>query len=520
MAEQLPALILLAPLFGALLVGLAGPRDRRVCFPVVLGALAVSLCSAVGVLVRVLAGGPVDYFVGGWSEPLGIGIQLRVDTLNGLVLVVIAVVFVLVGVFSIRRAGEENTEKSPQYYTLFLLLAVGVFGMTVTGDAFNLYVLVEVSSLTGYALIAMGSSPRGTVAAFNYVVMGTIGASFYLLGVGYLYMATGALNMAQIHEIVATTGAGGSRTVLVAFILILAGLWTKMAFFPLHGWLPNAYGYCPSTSSSVLAPLVTKVYIYVMIRVMLGVFGAEWIFEHVGWTNIVVWLATVAILAGSLLALAQTEVRKMLCYLIVAEVGYMVGGAWLANRWGMAGAVYHIVADALMTLCLFLAVNIIVKRTGRLRMDAFDGLFRKMPLTMAGFAVGALAMIGIPPTAGFFSKWYLVRGGIESGHFEYVAALLLSSLVNAVLFFRLFERAFFGGNPAGGHHPDRTAAESGPTQQGWVGDSTLLGGEARASTLGPLLAAAALVVAVGLLNGPIVSAILRYFENMPVLGAP
>ena len=503
MSEQLPITMVLAPLFGAMLIGLFGTKNARFCFPLVFVALLVSLSAAIGTACQVYTNGPVNYFVGGWEKPLGIGIQLKVDHLNALVLVVIGIVALLVSIFSIRRSGEGPTEKTPQFYILYLLLCVGLFGMTVTGDAFNLFVLVEVSSLTSYALVAMGSKRRGTVAAFNYILMGTVGASFYLLGVGYLYMKTGSLNMEQIHSIIAIPEIGQSNSITVAFIFILVGMWIKMAFFPLYGWLPNAYSYSPSSSGCILAPLMTKVSVYVMIRVMLSLFGADWIFAHAGWSNIVVWLAVIAIVAGSMLALAQRELKKMLCYLIVAEVGYMVGGAWLADEgnWGITGATFHILGDALMTLCLFLAASIFAKKINATRLEHLEGAFKKMPLTMIGFVVGALAMIGIPPTCGFYSKFYLIRGAMDSGHWEFVGALLLSSLVNAILFFRIFEIAHFGNKPAEAH---------GETHEGMVNDSTLLGREAHFSSLFPLLSSAVLIVALGIYNGEVIEFIRNF----------
>jgi len=515
MADQFPAIVVLSPLFGALICGLVGMKDHRVCFPVVFVSLVVSLVAAIGSLMQAAASGPVSYFMGGWEPPLGIGIELQVDTMNGLILVVIALVFLLTSLFSIRRAGEDNTEKTPQFYTLFLLLSVGLFGMSITGDAFNLFVLIEVTSLTSYGLIAMGSSKRGSVAAFNYIIMGTIGASFYLLGVGYLYMQTGTLNMDGIREVLATTGVGQTQSARVAFILILVGVWIKMAFFPLYGWLPNAYSYCPSTTSCVLAPLVTKVSVYVMIRVMLTVFGADWVFSGPHGSDLVVWLAVIAIVAGSVLALAQVELKKMLCYLIVAEVGYMVGGAWLANHWGMVGTIYHILSDAFMTLCLFIGAGILAKHAQVFRLEELDGMFRKMPWVMGGFLVGGLAMIGVPPTCGFFSKWFLIRGGIEAGHWNYVIALLLSSLINAVLFFRIFEIAYFGKNPPEGHGHD--AHES--IEEGSIGDST---GSNPVSpgvfTRAALLVTAAIVVLLGVFSGPIAALIQQSIRDLPVVG--
>ncbi len=504
MSEQFPIIIVLAPLFGALLVGLVGPKYPGICFPITCIALFASLCAAVCTAGQVHLHGPIEYFVGGWEKPRGIGIQLKIDHLNALVLIVIGIVAVLVSVFSTRRQGE----KTPQFYTLYLLLCMGLFGMTLTADAFNLFVLVEVSSLTSYALIAMGSKPRGTVAAFNYIIMGTVGASFYLLGVGYLYMKTGSLNMEEIHSILAMPEVGRSNSIKVAFMFILVGVWIKMAFFPLYGWLPNAYSYCPASSGCILAPLMTKISVYVMIRVMLSVFGAEWIFSHTSWSNIVVWLAVIAIVAGSTLALAQRELKKMLCYLIVAEVGYMVGGAWLADEgnWGLTGAVFHILADALMTLCLFLAACIFARRIGATRLEHFEGVFKKMPVTMIGFVIGALAMIGIPPTCGFYSKFYLIRGAMDSGHWEYVVALILSSLVNAVLFFRIFEIAHFGNKPAESHSHDH----HNETQQGMVSEPTLFGAETTLTALFPLLTSAVLILALGIYNGEVIE-FIRHF---------
>jgi len=511
MTDQIPAIIVLAPLFGAMIIGLFGIRDHRVCLPVVFLSLLVSFGAAFAAAHQVYTVGPINYFVGGWEKPLGIGIHLKIDSLNALVLVVIGVVVMLVSFFSIRRVGERDTEKTPYFYILYLLLCVGLFGITIAGDAFNLFVLIEVSSLTSYALIAMGSNKRGTVAAFNYIIMGTVGASFYLLGVGYLYLQTGSLNMEGINAILTREAeVGASKATTVAFIFIMVGVWIKMAFFPLYGWLPNAYSYCPSTSSCILAPLMTKVSVYVMIRVMFTVFGLEWVFITLGWSNLVVWLAVIAILAGSMLALAQKEIKKMLCYLIVAEVGYMVGGAWLGDggNWGMTGALFHILADAMMTLCLFLFAGIVAKRLGATEISDLEGLFKKMPLTSIGLVVGALAMIGVPPTCGFFSKFYLIRGGIDSGNWEFVAALLISSLVNAVLFFRIFEIAYFGNKPAEGH-----AHAEDSIKQGKVNDSTLLSHETSWRTLVPLLASAVIIILLGIFNGEVVQLIRVTFEG-------
>ncbi len=448
MTEHFPVLILLVPLFGALIVVLLGRERPDQCWVTSLISLGVSSLISFFTVIAVLSGKvqTLRYRMGGWPESDGyeVGIELRVDILAALVVFAVTFVGFVNTIYSKTRAGAEVRGKVPFFYALIQLLIVGLCGIVMTNDAFNLYVLIEITSLTSYALIAMGNR-RAALSSFNYVIMGTIGASFYLIGVGYLYIKTGTLNIDDIRMVLEQKNLWEHQSIIVAFIFIMLGVWTKMAFFPLHGWLPNAYAYAPSMTGTFMAPLMTKVMVYVMIRVMVWIFGNEFVYSSQPmWGEIVIWMSVLAIVAGSLLALARTDIKKILTYLIVAEVGYMVGGSWLADGVGQAGAFYHILSDAAMTFCLFIAASIIVLRVGDSRVNAFDGLFRKMPLTMIGFTVGALSMIGLPPTCGFFSKWYLISAGIEAGHWGYVCALIFSSLVNAVIFFRIFERAYFG----------------------------------------------------------------------------
>jgi len=355
-------------------------------------------------------------------------------------------------------------------------------------------VLLEITSITTYGLIALGKG-RAPLSSFNYIVMGSIGACFYLLGIGYLYILTGTLNMADLHRIIPLLDGRGAA-LATAFAFLMVGLWIKMAFFPLHVWLPNAYTDMPDGAAVLIAPLMTKVTVFLMIRVMFSIFSPVYEFiQHVAVQQIIVGVAAVGIVCASAMALGQKDLRRMLTYIIIAEVGYMVGGLWLANAKGMTGAILHIVNDALMTLCLFLAAAAIAHRTGALGFERLGGLYRRMPLTMAAFTVGALSMIGVPPTCGFFSKWYLLLGGIEAGQWLYVGALLFSSLVNAVLFFRIIEIAYF-----------RTPAEDGPVHEPGKGPRR----EAPQALLQPLVVTAAALIGVGLATGPLVERVIRF----------
>jgi multicomponent Na+:H+ antiporter subunit D len=489
MSEQYPALLVIAPLLSAFLISAAGWVNKRLCFPIAVVALGVAAISCVGLLLRVLDEGVILYRLGGWDPPMGIAYY--VDHLNGLVLAVVSIVAFINLIASKKSIEQEFPEKTGPFYTLYVLMVTGLLGIVVTGDAFNLYVLLEIAALTGYGLLAMGED-RAPLAALNYLYMGTIGACFYLLGVGYLYIMTGSLNMVDIARILPSLYE--SKAVFGAFIICMVGVWLKMAFFPLHAWLPNAYTFAPSAASSLIAPLVTKVMIYVMIRLILTVFTPKFAFTILAVSEPIVWLAVIAIVMGAILALAERNLKKMLTYIIIAEVGYMVGGAWLGNRAGMTGAILHIMNDALMTLCVFLVVGNIVYKAKGYAFDDLKGLVRKMPFTIGAFVIGALSIIGVPPTCGFFSKWYLISGAIQAGHYGFMVALLFSSLVNVILFFRVIEICYyepFKEHDEPDHHPE-------PMD------------EAPISMLVPLLIVTAGLVIVGLYTGDIVDHIIQF----------
>jgi len=271
--DNYPAIIVVAPLLAALFAGIAAWIDERFSYPIALMGLAVSAFSAFKVLMQVIATGPITYKMAGWAPPMGI--EYRIDLLNALVLLLISGIAFANLIASYHNVAQETNDRIGSFYTIYLLFVTGLLGVTATGDLFNLYVLIEITSLTSYAMVALGDRDRGPLASLNYVFIGVIGASFYLLGVGYLYLKTGSLNMMDVAQIL--SGIEGSSTVLVAFILCMIGVWIKMALFPMHVWLPNAYSYSPVAFSRVVAPLMTKVMVYVMIRLMVTVFG----FDHI-----------------------------------------------------------------------------------------------------------------------------------------------------------------------------------------------------------------------------------------------
>ena len=444
MTEHLPILIVLAPLLGSVFASITGWHQPKLSFPIVSTGLAISCLSSI-LLVFKLTNSEYDvihYQLGGWGTPeegkYGIvGIQISVDYLNSLILTAVSTIALLTAVFSKRSVERELTGQQRYFFSLFSLSVTGLLGITITGDIFNLYVFMEIAALSSYALIAYGKG-RSYMASFNYLIMGTMGACLYLLGVGFVFVKTGTLNIENLSQIIPQT-LQNSQAVFVGFVLIMVGAWAKMAFFPMHGWLPNAYVYAPTASGALLAPLATKVSVYAMLRIMVTVYSIDYILKSPNIQTTALLLSTISILVGSFFSLTQTNLKKIACYFIVSEIGYMVGGAWLANEPGLKGAIYHIVADAAMTSAIFMVIGCIIYRIGQSELKKLDGLYYKMPLTFAALVVTMAALIGVPPTCGFFSKFYLIQGAAETGTWHFIVALLISSLVKAIILFRIIE---------------------------------------------------------------------------------
>jgi multicomponent Na+:H+ antiporter subunit D len=494
MAEQFAALIIVVPLLASLLVPVIGWWKKRLCYPWVVAVLVIPLIFSLSMLNTVMTTGKFSYRLGGWAPPWGI--EYVLDHLSAFVLVIVSFISLIVAIYSKKSVEDNLPEKTVPFYTLFLLLVTGLMGIVITGDVFNLFVFLEIASLSCYALIAIGEE-GAPMAAFNYIIIGTIGACFYLLGIGYLYIATGSLNMADLSNIL--PDLYHSKVILVAFAFFTVGLAIKAGLFPLHTWLPDGYCTAPSAVSALIAPLMTKVAAYVMIRLMFTVFQPHFSVEIVPVFAILGWLSVFAIFWGGIKALAQTDLKRMLVYIVVAEVGYIVIGVSVANRMGLTGAILHIMNDAVMMASLFLVSGAILYKTGTREIHQFRHLNKKMPFTMAAFTITALSMCGIPPACGFFSKWYLILGTIEAGQWVWAAALLCSSLINAVLFFRVIECAYLKPmEPAYALNGGETKYEK------------IQRDEAPFTMLVPIVIMAAGVILLGIFSGKIISSVIQF----------
>lgn len=445
MIQNFPIFIVIIPLITAFLIPLIGLWRKRYCFYISVFSITLLFFISILLLNSVITTGIIHYHIGGWEPPWGI--EYVVDSLNAFMIVLITFISLLIAIYSKKSVLKELSDNLVAFYTIFMLLVTGLLGIVITGDLFNLYVFLEIASLTAYALIAVGEKRDALVASFNYLIMGTISASFILLGIGFLYMVTGSLNMADLSVILPGAYASYPKVLLTAMIFFIVGLSIKIALFPLHTWLPNAYTHAPSVVSAELAALMTKVGVYVMIRIMFSIFGIYFVTDVIPLTDVLSWVAAIAIIVGSINAIAQTDIKRMLAYSSVSQIGYIVLGIGLANQTGLTGGILHILNHAFMKGCLFLAVGAVIYKTGIRNINGFQGLGRRMPYTMAAFSVAALSMVGTPPLCGFFSKWYLALGSIESGKWIFALVILLSSLLNAGYFLRVLEKTWFGRSP-------------------------------------------------------------------------
>ncbi len=394
-------------------------------------------------LGAVFDGGTLRYAFGNWAPP--IGIEYRVDAANAFVALLITGVAAVLLPWGRPLVDHEVPERQGAFYALFLIALAGLLGITLTGDVFNVFVFLEISSLATYALIAQGRDRRALIAAFRYLIMGTVGATFLLIGIAFIYLLTGSLNMADLAE--RLVASEDSRALQVALGFIVVGFSIKLALFPLHHWLPNAYTYAPSLITAFLAATATKVALYVMLRFIFDVFGPAYSFMALPLSAGFMALAIGGMFAGSWLAILQSNLKRMLAYSSVAQVGYMVLGVSLVTLGGLSAAFLHLFNHGLMKAALFASAGIIAWRCGSVRIDDLRGIGRQMPWTLTAFALAGLSLIGIPPTAGFISKWYLISAAINADQLWLVILILITSLMALVYIARVVEVAWLQPRP-------------------------------------------------------------------------
>ncbi|NND92292.1 MAG: monovalent cation/H+ antiporter subunit D family protein [Granulosicoccus sp.] len=450
MSDQLPALQIMVTLLAAPLCVII--RHARGAWALAMAANTVAFVVAILLLLQVLDTGVIRYAVGGWAAPSGI--EYYIDTMNAAVLVLVSGISALVLLYAFKSV-EKSIPHAKHYlfYSAWMMCITGLLGIVITGDAFNVFVFLEISSLATYTLISFGSDRRALTASFNYLVLGSVGASFILIGIGFLYAATGTLNMVDLAQRIPDSES--QRSVLVAFSFITIGVLIKSAVFPLHAWLPNAYTHAPVAVTAFLAGTATKVSLYVLLRFFFSIFGKDYSFGQLLLSGVLLPAAVAGFVLMSLVAMFQNDLRRMLAYSSVAQIGYIVAGFSLASQSGLTAGIVHIINHGIVKTSLFMAVGCILYRVGHAHTPSLDSLIRRMPFTSVAFIVSGLGLIGVPLTVGFVSKFTLIGAAMERGWWLVAGLVLISSLMAVVYIGRVIEVLLF-----------RRARDSGPEPSG------------------------------------------------------
>ena len=451
LSTHLPALQVVVPLLSAPLAVLL--RHGGAAFVLVTAAAWAAFAAAIGLWLQVGETGVISYHIGSWAPPWGI--EYRIDRLSSFVLLLVSGMAAIVLPYSRACINREIPQDLHYlYYAMFGLCLTGLLGITITGDAFNIFVFLEISSLATYVLIALGRDRRALAASYRYLIMGSIGATFIVIGIGFLYLMTGTLNLVDMAA--RLRNIESSRPVLVALAFLTVGISLKLALFPLHQWLPNAYTYAPSAVTAFLAATATKVSVYVLIRFYYSVFGESLVFEQLPLPQIMLWLSLFAMFAASFIAIFQDNLKRLFAYSSVGQMGYITLGLSFDSVHGLTASIVHLFNHGIAKAAIFLLIGGIVlgiARPGAVTstpsFDRLAGLGKRMPWTSFGIVLAGLSLIGVPGTAGFIGKWYLILAALEKQQFWLVGAILMSSLLAVAYVWRFVETAYFRSAPAG-----------------------------------------------------------------------
>jgi multicomponent Na+:H+ antiporter subunit D len=437
---HLPVFVLVLLLGTALIIPLAHKLTNLEIKIYLSYSLIIATLFTISTLVHVLQNGAYVYHFGLWDP--SVGIEFIIDEFSAAMNVLVMVLSTLIIFYSFRDVEHEiEPELVAGYYTLIFLMLFSMIGMILTNDLFNMYVFMEILSLTSCGIVSIKRKKENLMASLKYLMLGTIGSVSILLGIAFLYMVTGYLNMSLSYDMIQVAWETYPRNILVALGFILTGFGIKAAVFPLHTWLPDAHSTAPTPSSALLSGLVVKIYIFGAIKMLYRVIGMD-IISQVDIPLFITYFAMVGMIMGSVFAIGQKDIKRILAYSSVAQIGYIVLGVGLATERGLSVALFHVVTHALMKSALFLSAGAVIYQTGKRNIDDFAGMGYQMPITMGVFTVGALGMIGIPGINGFMSKWYLSFAVLEAGRPLVLLVILLSSFLNAIYYLPIIITAF------------------------------------------------------------------------------
>ena len=440
--SKLLPMFVAAPLAGAFLVALLGRQLRR--FPQMMGLLVPS---GLFVLSLVLLGtivrhGPLVHFLGGWKPPAGI--PMVSDGLTVFMLVTVYGVASCIALFSTSYIQKYTAPW--MFYTLFLLILAGMSGVLMTGDLFDLFVYLEITSLAACTLVGFGTERQELEAAFKYGVMNTLGALFVLFGIAFLYGYASTLNMADMARVLAEKGVG-NKVVPLASVFFVVGFGLKAAIAPFHAWLPDAHSSAPAPISAMLSGLIIKCLgVYALFRILFCVLGI-----NPALTSVLLFLGALSMGTGAFLAIGQQDFKRLLAYSSLSQVGYIVFAIGLGTPLGVLGGLFHLFNHSVGKSLLFLTSGAVDYATGTRDLAQMGGLWRRMPVTGSAALVGAMSIAGIPPFGGFWSKLLIIFAAVQAGRFGYAAWAVVAGVLTLGYLTRALRHAFWGPLPERWH---------------------------------------------------------------------
>ncbi len=435
-----PALIVVVLFIAAFAAPLLYRQVKMLTVYFIMAAHIIALAMAVLLLINVQQHGPVLYHMGGWPPPWGI--EFKADPLRLYMVIVVLTVSLWIFFYAVRDLQHElKIEVIGWYYTLYTVLVGAMAGMALTNDLFNLFVLMEIAAIAACAIISIKEDRACLEASFKYLILSAMGTGCFLLGVAMLYMVTGYLNYSFLQAALPEALALYPLNIFTAAALFIVAFGTKAALFPLHVWLPDAHASAPSPSSAMLSGLVIKIYAFVFMLILYEVFP-RYLLEQIPLADIVLWLAALGVIFGSIYAMLQSDLKKMLAYSSIGQIAYIFMGIGLDHNLALVGGLYHIMVHAFTKAMLFMAAGGIIYSTGVRQIKDLASIGRVLPLTMLAFTIGSASMIGIPGTGGLISKWYLALSALESGRPVFVLIILAGSLLNAIYYMPIVINAF------------------------------------------------------------------------------
>jgi len=426
-----PVLLIVVPLGLAFALPLFGLLSKRMVKYVPVAAFLFNLIVALRMLPEAVKH-PLVVHIGGFPPPFCI--NLVAGPVGVLFSALIALAGFSVAVYALRYIESGAQEK---YHMLYLFLLTGATGVVLTGDIFNLFVFFEILCISSYALVAYLGDRASIESAVKYLIQGSIGSSLLLIGIGLLYGLFGTLNMADLARQITSASP---VSIFIPMALMVTGLGIEAAIFPLNAWLPDAHSSAPSSISAILSGIAIEVGLYAVVRVIFTIFGIS------SMLMFFVFLGILTLLIGELCAFSQANIKRMLAYSSIGQIGLVVFAMAMATSLAVSGGLFQLVSHTLGKGLLFLAAGYLVYRSGSMDISSLEGMGKRMPLTSLAFTIGALSIIGLPPFIGFPSKFLIVRAALAQETVLFIVLIgmvLLGTVIEGVYFLRVVQALYF-----------------------------------------------------------------------------